>query len=137
MIATITFAELQEYINSHFGRTLECEYVDSATVAVSTPVKVMGFTKNVGLNLRFEKVEGTDLYLSYNGKFGVDVLVNAAISFLKKFLPEKTELVEPLSGNIIKLKLGDIDKLEKVLEKMALKSIFFEQDKVGAELMLL
>ena len=111
--------------------------MDSATVAVSTPVKVMGFTKNVGLNLRFERVEGTDLYLSYNGKFGVDVLVNAAISFLKKFLPEKTELVEPLSGNIIKLKLGDIDKLEKVLEKMALKSIFFEQDKVGAELMLL
>lgn len=40
-------------------------------------------------------------------------------------------LIQPLGGNIVKLKLGDIDKLEKVFEKIELKSIFFEQDKVG------
>lgn len=131
MLISIAYAELQQYINLHFGKTLECKYVDSSTVAVSTPVKVMGFTKNVGLNLRFEKVEGTDLYLSYDGKLGIDMLVNAAISFVKKFVPEKTEPVEPQSCNIIKLKLGDIDKLEKVLEKIELKSIFFEQDQLG------
>ena len=131
MVVTITYTELQQYINLHFGKTLECKYVDASTVAVSTPIKVMGFTKNVGLNLRFEKVEGTNLYLSYDGKLGIDMLVNAAISFVKKFVPEKTELVEPQSGNVIKLKLGDIDKLEKVLEKIELKSIFFEQDQLG------
>ena len=32
----------------------------------------------------------TDLYLSYDGKLGIDTLVNAAISFVKKFVPEKT-----------------------------------------------
>lgn len=131
MVVTITYIELQQYINLHFGKTLGCKYVDSSTVAVSTPVKVMGFTKNVCLNLRFEKVEGTDLYLAYEGKFGIDMLVNAAISFVKKFVPEKTELVEPLAGNVIKLRLGDIDKHEKVLEKIELKSFFFEQDKIG------
>lgn len=131
MVVTITYIELQQYISLHFRKVLECKYVDSSTVAVSTPIKVMGFTKNVWLNLRFEKVEGTDLYLSYDGKLGIDMLVNAAISFVKKFVPEKTELVEPQSGNVIKLRLGDIDKLEKVLDKVELKSIFFEQDKVG------
>ena len=70
------------------------------------------------------------MYLSYDGKLGIDMLVNAAISFVKKFVPEKTELVVPQSGNVIKLRLGDIDKLEKVLEKIELKSIFFEQDKM-------
>lgn len=137
MIVTIAYVELQQYVNLHFGKTLECKYVDSSTVAVSTPVKVMGFTKNVGLNLRFEKVEGTDLYLSYDGKLGIDMLVNAAISFVKKFVPEKTELVEPLAGNVIKLRLGDIDKLAKVLEKIEVKSIFFEQDNMGIEFELL
>ena len=136
MVVTITYTELQQYINLHFGKTLECKYVDASTVAVSTPIKVMGFTKNVGLNLRFEKVEGTNLYLSYDGKLGIDMLVNAAISFVKKFVPEKTELVEPQSGNVIKLKLGDIDKLEKVLEKIELKSIFFEQNAANIELFL-
>ena len=136
MIVTLTYTELQQYINLHFGKTLECKYVDSSTVAVSTPVKVMGFTKNVGLNLRFEKVEGTDLYLSYDGKLGIDMLVNAAISFVKKFVPEKTELVEPLAGNVIKLRLGDIEKLEKALEKIELKSIFFEQNAANIEFFL-
>lgn len=137
MVVTITYIELQQYINLHIGQTLECKYVDSSTVAVSTPVKVMGFTKSVGLNLRFEKVEGTDLYLSYDGKLGIDMLVNAAISFVKKFVPEKTELVEPLAGNVIKLRLGDIDKLEKVLEKIEVKSIFFEPNNMGIEFELL
>lgn len=136
MLISIAYAELQQYINLHFGKTLECKYVDSSTVAVSTPVKVMGFTKNVGLNLRFEKVDGPDLYLSYDGKFGIDMLVNAAISFVKKFVPEKTELVEPLAGNVIKLRLGDIDKLEKVLEKIELKSVFFDQNAANIELLL-
>lgn len=137
MVVTITYIELHQYINLHFGKTLECKYVDSSTVAVSTPIKVMGFTKNVGLNLRFEKVEETDLYLSYDGKLGIDMLVNGAISFVKKFVPEKTELVEPQSGNVIKLRLGDIDKLAKVWERIELKSIYFEQDKIGIELNLL
>lgn len=136
MIVTLTYTELQQYINLHFGKTLECKYVDSSTVAVSTPVKVMGFTKSVGLDLRFEKVVGTDLYLSYDGKLGIDMLVNAAISFVKKFVPEKTELVEPQSGNVIKLRLGDIEKLEKVLEKIELKSIFFEQNAANIEFFL-
>ena len=56
MVVTITYVELQQNINLHFGKTLECKYVDSSTVAVSIPVKVMGFTKSVWLNLRFEKV---------------------------------------------------------------------------------
>lgn len=136
MVITITYTELQQYINLHFGKIQECKYVDLSTVAVSTPVKVMGFTKNVGLNLRFEKVEDTDLYLSYDGKLGIDMLVNAAISFVKKFVPEKTELVEPQSGNVIKLRLGDIEKLEKALEKIELKSIFFEQNAANIEFFL-
>ena len=39
--------------------------------------------------------------------------------------------VEFLADNVIKLKLVDIDKLEKVLGKIELKSIFFEQDQLG------
>lgn len=76
MIVTLTYTELQQCINLHFGKILECMYVDSSTVAVSTPIKVMGFKKNVGLNLHFEKVEGADLYLSYDGKLGIDMLFN-------------------------------------------------------------
>lgn len=34
-------------------------------------------------------------------------------------------------GNVVKLRLGDVDKIEVVLEKIELKSVFFEQNQLG------
>ncbi len=72
-----------------------------------------------------KRIEGTDLFLAYDGKMGVDMLVAPALNFVKKMVPEKTDWVQSLSGNVIKISLGDIDKLAKVFDKLALKSISF------------
>ena len=47
----------------------------------------------------------------------------------KKLVPEKSDWIEVLADNVIRLRLGDIDKLQKAFEKVELKSICFEQDK--------
>ena len=43
-----------------------------------------------------------------------------------KGVPEKAGWVEQMPGNIVKLRLGDIDKLQKVFEKLKLDNILFE-----------
>lgn len=68
MKLTISYAELQEYVASHFHKTVNVGHVDGKTVSVSLPIKVFGFTKSVSINVGVEKIEGTDLYLSYDGK---------------------------------------------------------------------
>lgn len=70
MKLTISYAELQEYVASHFHKTVNVGYVDGKTVSVSLPIKVFGFTKSVSINVGVEKIEDTDLYLSYDGKDG-------------------------------------------------------------------
>ena len=137
MKIAITYAELQEYVASHFKKTVNLGYVDGATVSVSVPIKVLGFTKSISINLIVKKIAGTDLLLSYDGKMGIDLLVSPAISYAKKLVPEKAGWVEQMPGNIVKLRLGDIDKAQKVFEKLELSNILFEQENLVVEATLL
>ena len=68
---------------------------------------------------------------------GIDMLVSPAISYAKKLVPEKAGWVEQMPGNIVKLRLGDIDKLQKVFEKLKLNNIFFEQGNIVVDASLL
>ena len=136
MKLSITYAELQDYVASHFHKTVNLGFVDEATVSVSVPIKVLGFTKSVSINITVKKIEGNDLFLSYDGKMGIDLLVSPAISYAKKLVPGKADWVELMPGNILKLHLGDIDKLQKVFEKLKLNNILFEQGNIGVEMSL-
>ena len=136
MRLSVTYAELQEYVASHYHKKVELGYVNESTVSVSVPVKVLGFTKSISINLIVKKIEGSDLFLAYDGKMGIDLLVSPAISFAKKLVPEKAGWVEQMPGNIVKLRLGDIDKLQKVFEKLKLDNILFEPGNIGIEMSL-
>ena len=136
MKLTISYAELQEYVASHFHKTVNVGYVDGKTVSVSLPIKVFGFTKSVSINITVKKIDGTDLFLSYDGKMGIDLLVSPAISYAKKLVPGKADWVELMPGNIVKLRLGDIDQLQKVFEKLKLDNILFEPGNIGIEMSL-
>ena len=47
----VTYTELQDYVSSHFHKTVNLGYVDGATISVSVPIKVFGFTKSVSINI--------------------------------------------------------------------------------------
>mgnify|MGYP001083592600 CR=1 FL=1 len=135
MKLSITYAELQDYVADHFHKTVNVGYVDGDTMSVSVPIKVLGFTKSISIIVK--KIEGTDLFLSYDGKMGIELLVSPAISYAKKLVPEKAGFVEQMPGNIVKLRLGDIDKLQKVFEKVVLKGIRFTPESIEADIALL
>lgn len=137
MKLSITYAELQNCVADHFHKTVNVGYVDGDTMSVSVPIKVLGFTMKVSINIIVKKIEGTDLFLSYDGKMGIDMLVLPAISYDKKLVPEKAGWVEQMPGNIVKLRLGDIDKLQKVFEKVKLNNILFEQEDIIVEATIL
>lgn len=125
MDLSLTFAELQDYMLTHYHKSVTLAYVDSSIVEISVPVKVLGFTKQIGIQLIVKGIEGTDLFLVYDGKMGVDMLVAPALNFVKRLVPGKTDWVQSLSSNVIKIFLGDIDKQAKVFDKLALKNISF------------
>lgn len=133
MEVRIKYTEIQEFILKNFQKEVGLAYVDPSTVSVSTKIKVFAFVKNVGVDLKVEKLEGSILHLVYSGKLGIELLISPAISFLKKLVPEKTNLISQGTGNRVFVNLAEIDQLKAVLDKVELQSISFDETHVIVE----
>jgi len=127
----INYTELQDYILNKFGKKVELSYANFSTVTVSTKVSVLGFSKTVGIDLAFEKIEDSVLYVSYGGKMGIELLVSPAISFLKHLVPEKAGFVEETAGHKLAINLAMLDELKNVLDKVRLKEIRFDETSIN------
>ena len=129
----IKYTEIQEFILNNFHKEVVLTYVDPSTVSVSTKIKVFAFVKNVGIDLKVEELEGSKLPLVYSDKLGIELLISPAISFLKRLVPEKTNLISQGTGNKVFVNLAEIDKLKAVLDKVELQSISFDETHVIVE----
>lgn len=133
MEVRIKYTEIQEFILNNFHKEVVLTYVDPSTVSVSTKIKVFAFVKNVGIDLKVEELEGSKLPLVYSDKLGIELLISPAISFLKRLVPEKTNLISQSTGNKVFVNLAEIDKLKAVLDKVELQSISFDETHVIVE----
>lgn len=133
MEVRIKYTEIEGFIKKNFQKEVGLAYVDPSTVSVSTKIKVFAFVKNVGVDLKVEKLEGSKLPLVYSGKLGIELLISPAISFLKRLVPEKTNLISQGTGNKVFVNLAEIDKLKAVLDKVELQSISFDETHVIVE----
>ena len=130
MEVRIEYAEIEGFIKQNFQKEVGLTYVDPSTVSVSTRIRVFAFARNVGVDLKVEKLEGSILHLVYSGKFGIELLISPAISFLKRLVPEKTNLISQGTGNRVFVNLAEIDQLKAVLDKVELQSISFDETHV-------
>ena len=133
MEVRIKYTEIEGFIKKNFQKEVGVAYVDPSTVSVSTKIKVFAFVKNVGVDLKVEKLEGSKLPLVYSGKLGIELLISPAISFLKRLVPEKTNLISQGTGNKVFVNLDEIDQLKAVLDKVELQSISFDETHVIVE----
>ena len=133
MEVRIKYTEIQEFILNNFHKEVVLTYVDPSTVSVSTKIKVFAFVKNVGVDLKVEKLEGSKLPLVYSDKLGIELLISPAISFLKRLVPEKTNLISQGTGNKVFVNLAEIEQLKAVLDKVELQSIRFDETHVIVE----
>ena len=133
MEVRIKYTEIEGFIKKNFQKEVGVAYVDPSTVSVSTKIKVFAFVKNVGIDLKVEELEGSKLPLVYSDKLGIELLISPAISFLKRLVPEKTNLISQGTGNKVFVNLDEIDKLKAVLDKVELQSISFDETHVIVE----
>jgi hypothetical protein len=133
MEVKIKYSELQDFISHNFKKEVALAFVAPSTVAVSTKIKVFAFAKSIGVELRVEKVDDSNLHIVYSGKLGVELLITPAIAFLKRLLPDKTNFITQNSNNRVIVNLAEIEQLKGVLEKVTLKSICFDEEYVVIE----
>ena len=129
----IDFPELAELaceaINKPLDLTLSC--VDNKTVKVSMTndivIPIVGNTKSVtiSIDLTIEKLEGEDLYLTYDEGFRNTPLVNELLAFLPKWEVGAVELYQRSKAIV---HLAKIEQAHEALKKVVIKDIHFEED---------
>ena len=121
----LTYHEISDLIEKKAGRALPVVYGGPHTVRISYDVNVLFKTASVGLDLTVERIEGSDIYLAYDGGAGIDFMVRQAIGMAKS--RPGGELIEPLDGNRILLSLGKNAQAGSIFERVTLEDIRFDE----------
>lgn len=121
----LTYQEISEMIEKRAGRALPIIYGGPHTVRITYDVNVLFKTASVGLDLTVERINGSDIFLSYDGGAGIDFMVRQAISMAKN--RPGGDMIEPLDGNRILLSLGKTQQAGSLLDHITLKDIRFDE----------
>lgn len=121
----LTYQEISSLIEKKAGRNVPVLYGGSHTVRVSYDVNVLFKTASVGLDLTVDRIEGRDIYISYNGGAGIDFMVRTALNHVKS--QPGGDLIEPLEGNRILLALGKNAQAGSLFDHIVLRDIRFDE----------
>ncbi len=136
MKATISFIEIKDYLVKHTSKSVDLSHIASDTIRITYTVGISFFTKDISVDVKLEKVEDSNIYISYSGGLGTELLVSPLLSFIKNHAPNKTDFIEDIGDKTLKICLHKIEKMDKVFDYISLKSITFDTTGVFAEICL-
>ena len=135
MNIVVSFNEIKDIISKKTNNTINLDFtrVDYRTVKVS--YKPMPFLPAVNVDVMVAKVDNSQLVLSYKANPAVDMIIKGVSNYLDNHIPK--EIIElDASIQCVCINLDKIEQLQKPLEMMELKQIFFENENVRAEIIL-
>ena len=121
----LTYSEVGQFVLDKTGKELPLSYGGPHTVRISYKVPLMG---SVGLDVNVERINGSDIFLSYGGGAGIEFMVRTALGQLKK--QPSADMLEILDGNRLLLALGKSSQLSTLFDHITLKDIHFDEKSV-------
>ena len=135
MNITLSFNEIKNIILKKTNGKVNLDFtcVDYRTVRVS--YKPMAFLPAVNVDVMVAKVDNSQLVLSYKANPAVDMIIKGLSDYLDNHIPK--EIIElDASIQCVCINLDKIEQLQKPLEMMELKQVYFEKESVRAEIIL-
>ncbi len=119
----LTYSEVGQFILDKTGKELPLAYGGPHTLRISYKVPLMG---SVGLDVNVDRINGSDIFLSYGGGAGVEFMVRTALGQFKK-QQQGADILDILDGNRLMLALGRSSQLSPVFDRITLKDIHFDE----------
>ena len=101
------------------------------TVRVSYGVNVLFRTTEIGIDLTVENIEGSNIFVSYNGGAGIEFMVRQALNMARN--RPGGDMIEPLSGNRLMICLGKNAQAGSLLDHVTLRDIRFDEQYIIIE----
>lgn len=123
MKISISFAELSDYIKKHYDKQLTFSKVTDNDVRASYTQNLFFRSVQVPLDLKIEDVRADSVAITYNGGFGIDMIIAGTLSFLKAKVPELANALVSEEGHRIRIELSKLPQTATIVEVLAFKEI--------------
>ena len=121
----LSYQEVERFINDKSGKELPMCFGGPHTLRISYKVPLMGA---VGLDISVDRVNGSDVFLSFGGGAGIEFMLKTAINQAKK--QPGMEMLEMLDGSRLLLSLGKNPNLAPLFERITLQDIHFDEQSI-------
>lgn len=121
----LTYNEVQKMIASKSGKELPMCFGGPHTLRISHKVPLMG---SVGLDINVDRIEGSDVILSFGGGAAIEYMLRAALSQAKN--QPGGDMVEMLRGNQLLLALGKNPNTSALFQNIQLQDIHFDEQSI-------
>lgn len=121
----LSYQEVERFINDKSGKELPMCFGGPHTLRISYKVPLMGA---VGLDISVDRVNGSDVFLSFGGGAGIEFMLKTAINQAKK--QPGMEMLEMLDGNRLLLSLSKNPNLAPLFERITLQDIHFDEQSI-------
>ena len=118
----LSYLEVEQLSELKAGKRLPLTYSDAHSVRISYPVPLMG---SVGVDITVERIDGTDVYLSFGGGAAIEFMLRTALNQTKN--QPGMEMVQMLGGNQLVLSLDKSPNLAPIFERITLEDICFDE----------
>lgn len=123
----IDFAEIRRLVAEKYHFDMVMKYVNARTVGIGTALKLGPFTKDVTIDVKVERIEGSKLILGYNQGLGMDLAVKGILALLKSQSAQYGQIVDSGSNNNVVVHLDHIEGMRSLLQSLDLKGISFSE----------
>ena len=73
--------------------------------------------------MHIDEVRGDTILITYDGAFGLDMIISGVLSFFKSQFPELSAGIHPEEGHRIRINLSEIEKAKAAVENIELRDI--------------
>lgn len=127
MQITISYPEIERFIQTHYQRMMKIQFVDSQTFAVSySPYR---FMPSVQVHVRIQNLSEETVVLVYNGRRGVNLIIRGLLSFMKEKINTDFLSVDS-KRQIIWINLNSIKGIDKAYQYITPSDIYFDQERI-------
>lgn len=130
MDITITFTELSKYISEHYGKILTFEKVSENELRILYSQNLFIKTIQVPVNITIDGVRHPAVCITYNGGFGVDMMIAGALTFMKAKLPELTNVIVSREGHRLIIDLSQLSQTKALVDNVRLNEILVRDDRL-------
>ena len=141
MKLSIDYAEIIALAKEKTGKEITISALNDKTIKVGYVMKVKipltskYLSTTFDIDVTYEKLVGEDVYLSYNGGKGLDMVIEGVKSLIPQL--KDIEIIEFAGNNNVIVHLGEIGKAHEALEKIAVNDVHFTDKGVTVEFSLI